>query len=125
MSLRSTMMESTCNVLRPTIGRDGSQGTTQSHKVITSNLACSAQQAHYSITMLYAQRNASVDTVLYFDVDPKCEPNDRIDVTDRTENVTSYLVTGRAQPVGRGRLWMAGMTWIGAPGGVGTPASPY
>jgi hypothetical protein len=64
---------------------------------------------------LYAQRNAVVTTTLYFGQDPGAEPNDLIEVTDRTGRTANYLARGESQSVGRGRLWQVDCELIRSP----------
>lgn len=117
MSLITTLLESSCVIQRPTIGRDSQQGVTQDPFVaIASNLPCSQQEASAGVQQLYAQNNTVVTTTLYFAQDPGCEVNDRAIVTDRRGLPTYYLLQGEAQiAVGRGRLWSVAATRVRAP----------
>lgn len=125
MSLISTMMESSAIGQRPTIGRDLAQGVTEDPFVTilgtpqpggtTQGVPCSVQQASSHIQQLYAQRSIFVDTQIHFAQEPGLEANDICIVTDRTGNTTNYLVQGKQQPVGRGRLWVLDATAVRAP----------
>lgn len=105
MSLHHTMLEATCTIRRPLIGRGASQGTTQSFagnaRVIKKDIRCSVQPATPTVQLIYAQREEVASTTIYFDQDPLCEPNDVADVSDGNR----YLLQGRAQPTYRNRIW--------------------
>lgn len=128
MAYISTMMEASAVVLRPSIGNDSRHGVTQDPFVpvdpvnggvqvnrVPTPLPCSVQEAGPRDFMLYGQRNAEFSTVLIFEQDPKCQMNDRIDVTDMTGNVTNYLVIGGARPIGRARQWVVTANYIQQP----------
>ena len=115
VALRSTMLESSAVLQRPTIGRDSADGVTQTFVTIASNLPCSVQQAGARTMEIYLQRNIEVSTEIHFDQDPGCQANDVFIITDRTNTATYYLVEGRAQPVGRGRIWKVDARWIQQP----------
>lgn len=128
MSYIGSMMEASAVVLRPSIGNDSRHGVTQDPFApvdpvnggaqvnrVPTPLPCSVQQAGPRDIMLYGQRNAEFSTVIIFAQDPKCQMNDRIDVTDRTGNTTSYLVVGAAIPVGRARQWIVTANFIQQP----------
>lgn len=107
MSLYS-LMESYGTLKRPTIGRDTTQGVTQSPFVNVSgsvNIPCSVQQASGRTQEIYAQRNIFVTTTLYFPRDPHCQVNDRFEATDRTGVTSIYLIRGVTAQLGRGRVW--------------------
>jgi|SRR5581483_961831 len=110
-----TMMESTCLIQRPQIGRDSSEGVTQTFVTIISNLPCSVQQAGLNVIQLYAQRNSVVNTTIYFPQDPGAQVNDLLLATDRTGSTLYYLIKGQAQAVGRGRVWQIEAEWIPEP----------
>jgi len=115
MALTTSMMDATALGYRPTIGQDISRGTTQDpFRLILGNtlpgnvlkgVPCSVQQASTNVKLYYMQRNAVVDTTIYFLTDPGLQPNDIAIVTDRTGNAVTYKVKGRAQPTGRGVIW--------------------
>ena len=111
MALQTTMMDSTCLIRRPTVGRDGVGGTTLSFSpglVITSNLACSLQEMDGTVKELYAQRNIFKPVTLYFYLDPGCQANDRAEVTESRSGALHYVnIMGKAQPVARSRIWQA------------------
>ncbi len=136
MGYISTMMECSAVCYRPTIGleADGTpgqmsrRGVTQDPFVpidpvaggpaanrVATALPCSVQQAGPRDMMLYGQRNAEFSTIIIFDRDPRCQMNDQIRVTDRTGNVTFYLVVGAAIPIGRARQWVATASYIQQP----------
>jgi hypothetical protein len=117
MALIPTMLESFAVLRRPNIGRDSAQGITQpSFAVIATNLPCSVQELPTNEKILYAQRNTSVTTKVYFAQDPTAQINDILDVTDRTGRTSRYLVQGEAQAVGRGRVWDLDAEKIPQPG---------
>lgn len=122
------MMESSAVVYRPSIGRDSRQGVTQTPFVpvdpvnggvevnrLETELPCTVQQASPRTIMLYGQQNAEFSTVLIFAQDPRCQQNDQIRVTDRTGNVTYYLVVGAALPTGRARQWIVTANYVQQP----------
>ena len=121
------MMESRAIGQRAAVGRDVRSGVTQTWppnggKTLFKDYPCSCQQAGMSVITRYAQRQTEVSTVLHFAQDPGLEVNDRVLVTDRTSDqgytpiTTIYLVQGRAQPVGRGRLWEVAVLLLREPG---------
>ena len=139
MSYVSTMMESSAIIYRPTIGLEadgtpgrmsrrgitqdpfvpvdptpGGTGGVATHRIATA-LPCSVQQAGPRDMILYGQRNAEFSTLIIFDRDPKCQMNDQLRATDRTGNVTYYLVSGAAIPVGRARQWIVTANFIQSP----------
>lgn len=93
---------------------DPSSGGFAANRVATS-LPCSVQQSGPRDVTLYGQRNAEFNTVIIFDRDPRCQVNDQIRATDRTGNVTYYLVVGAAIPVGRARQWIVTANYIQHP----------
>jgi hypothetical protein len=109
------MMDATCLGYRPSIAQDVARGTTQDPfrlilgstqpGGVLAGVPCSVQETGVDVKLFWMQRNAVVDTTIYFIQDPGLEPNDIAVVTDRTGNTTTYKVKGRAQPVGRGVLW--------------------
>lgn len=109
MSLISTMFESYCTILRPTIGRDNVSGVTQRfNRVVARNLPCSITMAGTQIQDLYAQRDVSVSTSIFFAQNPQAQVNDLIQGTDRTGDTLTYQIHGQCQTsVGRARLWRA------------------
>ena len=116
MSLISTMLESYCTGKRPTIGRDASQGVTQSPFVVLfRNVPCSCQQSSAMVKELYAQRNAVAPTTVHFAQNPGVEVNDVLDITTREGTTVTYLVEGPAEPTGRARIWSVGATLIREP----------
>jgi hypothetical protein len=116
MGLISSMFESVATVQRPLIGRDSAAGVTQDpFTTLARNLPCSCQQAKASVRDLYAQRNLVVTTTIYFNTDPGAEANDRIIVTDRTGTCSSYNVSGKSQPVGRGWLFKVDAELVRSP----------
>jgi hypothetical protein len=128
----STMMEASAVVLRPSIAVESGTGARhgigqdpfvpvdpikggKSANQVPTALPCSVQQAGPREMMLYGQRNAEFNTLLIFAQDPKCQMNDRMDVTDRTLTTSSYLVIGAARPIGRARQWLVAANFIEQP----------
>lgn len=106
MAMVCTMFESTCKVVRASIGRDAREGQTYTfNQVLVQNIPCSVQESSYKILNYYAQRNQEVHATIFTDRDIGAEPNDIIQVTDRTGLTNNFRVEGLNQPVGRARIW--------------------
>lgn len=78
-------------------------------------LPCSVQQASPRDIILYGQGNAEFGTIIIFAQNPRCQKNDRIQVTDRTGDVMNYAVVGAARPVGRAEQWVVTANFIEQP----------
>lgn len=105
MSLYS-ILESKCDVIRPTVTRDAYMGTEQTpDQYLYRNVICSVQPSTPTITMLFAQRQTDVDTTVYFAQNVNAQANDVLDVTHRDGSRARYLVQGMAEQVARGRVW--------------------
>ena len=126
------MMESIAQAIRPVSGRDARGGQTQNFDVATgaiqlfSGEACSTQESSFSTQMVYAQRNAVGDVVVYFPFDPGIEPGDLVIAVNQLTNETSYLlVEGGAPTVGREVVFSVTCKRIRNPGLVtGTVVTP-
>ena len=111
-----TMLESTGTLEAPTIGRDASQGVTQTTWTeVLCDFPCSVQQSGGSRMAFYAQMSPSIGTTVYTATDIGAQPNQRMIITDRTGDSKYYNVNAMTQSVGRGRLWQTECTLIGEP----------
>ena len=116
-----TMLESSCTGVRASVSRDSAGGLKQSFdQTLFESLACSQQEPSASVRLLYAQRNADVNAQIYFAENPLVEVNDILIVTDCNGYVTTYLVHGMSQAVGRGYgPWLVDCERIRQPQGPG------
>ena len=112
------LMDSYAAAIRPAIGQDSAEGTTQDFalptdvppgnaKLLWQNRPCGYQEASGGMVFKYHQRNIVVSNTLYFNQDPGDLANCLVKVTrPMTGDVVFLDVKGSQDPVQIGADWV-------------------
>jgi len=114
MSLISTMFSDYAQAIRPAIGQDSAEGTTEDYTpgdsgvtVLFSGVPCSYQEASANIQLYYQQRDMNVTNEVWFSQDPGDLANCQLVVTRvRTGDTLTLNVRGVRDPVQLGQTWV-------------------